>query len=227
MPTATEPPRRRQPSQQRAQHTVQAILQAAASLFAEHEMRNQPEPTTEQIAALAGVSVGSLYQYFADRAAIGRALIEQLRESAMAGLEAMLAERMAVWADAPEAVGTAAEEAARAALRAYVQAYVHSFGGHDPHTRALARLAWRHDRDEDAVAALRTASERIGAQLQALGMPALRVPAPAQMFVVTRALFGVVRTASLERSPLLGSPALEDELVRLCWGMLLRGPDAA
>ncbi|MDF3888754.1 TetR/AcrR family transcriptional regulator [Cupriavidus basilensis] len=223
MPAATEPPKRRQPSQQRAQHTVQAILQAAAKLFAEHEMRGQPEPTTEQIAALAGVSVGSLYQYFADRAAILRALIEQQRDAAMIALETMLAERMAAM---PATAGMPGKEAARAALRAYVQAYALSFGGYDDHTRALARLAWRHDRDEDAVAALRMASERIGAQLQALGMGALRVPAPAQMFALTRALFGVMRAASLERSPLLGSPALEDELVRLCWGLLQREPEA-
>ncbi|MCP3020548.1 TetR/AcrR family transcriptional regulator [Cupriavidus basilensis] len=223
MPAATEPPKRRQPSQQRAQHTVQAILQAAAQLFAEHEMRAQPEPTTEQIAALAGVSVGSLYQYFADRAAIGRTLIEQQREAALVALETMLAERLAAM---PAAAGLAEPQAARAALRAYVQAYVLSFGGYDAHSRALARLAWRHDRDEDAVAALRLASERIGAQLQALGMSALRLPAPAQMFALTRALFGVVRSAALERSPLLGSPALEDELVRLCWSLLQREPDA-
>ena len=219
MPAATEPPKRRQPSQQRAQHTVQAILQAAAQLFAEHEMRAQPEPTTEQIAALAGVSVGSLYQYFADRAAIGRTLIEQQREAALVALETMLAERLAAM---PAAAGLAEPQAARAALRAYVL----SFGGYDAHSRALARLAWRHDRDEDAVAALRLASERIGAQLQALGMSALRLPAPAQMFALTRALFGVVRSAALERSPLLGSPALEDELVRLCWSLLQREPDA-
>lgn len=66
----------------------------------------------------------------------------------------------------------------------------------------------------------------IGAQLQALGMSALRLPAPAQMFALTRALFGVVRSAALERSPLLGSPALEDELVRLCWSLLRSEPDA-
>ncbi|AJG24858.1 TetR/AcrR family transcriptional regulator [Cupriavidus basilensis] len=223
MSAATEPPKRRQPSQQRAQHTVQAILQAAAQLFAEHEMRAQPEPTTEQIAALAGVSVGSLYQYFADRAAIGRTLIEHQREAALVALETMLAERLAAM---PAAAGLAEPQAARAALRAYVQAYVLSFGGYDAHSRALARLAWRHDRDEDAVAALRLASERIGAQLQALGVSALRLPAPAQMFALTRALFGVVRSAALERSPLLGSQALEDELVRLCWSLLQGDPDA-
>jgi len=75
--------------------------------------------------------------------------------------------------------------------------------------------------------ALRAASERIAAQMQALDLPGLRTPGPAQMFVLTRALFGVVRAASLERSPLLGTVAFEAELVRLCWAMLREEGDGA
>jgi hypothetical protein len=38
---------------------------------------------------------------------------------------------------------------------------------------------------------------------------------PASLFVATRAVIGVIRAAFEERSPLPGSPQLEDELVRL------------
>jgi AcrR family transcriptional regulator len=46
---------------------VQAILEAAAELFAEH---GYARTTTNKIALRAGVSVGSLYQYFPDKDAV-------------------------------------------------------------------------------------------------------------------------------------------------------------
>jgi AcrR family transcriptional regulator len=53
--------RRRIPTQQRARHTVDAILQATQELAATHRF---DEMNTRLIADRAGVSVGSLYQYF-------------------------------------------------------------------------------------------------------------------------------------------------------------------
>jgi hypothetical protein len=43
--------------------------------------------------------------------------------------------------------------------------------------------------------------------------PLIREPSSAMLFVMTRALAGVVRAAAVEESPLLGTEALEDELV--------------
>ena len=53
--------RRRLPMQQRARHTVDAILQATEELLA---TRRFEEVNTRLIAERAGVSIGSLYQYF-------------------------------------------------------------------------------------------------------------------------------------------------------------------
>jgi AcrR family transcriptional regulator len=64
---------RRQPSQQRARMTVEAILQAARAVIVE---RGYAAATTNYIAQAAGVSVGSLYQYFPRKEAIAAAMLE-------------------------------------------------------------------------------------------------------------------------------------------------------
>ncbi|RJR49660.1 MAG: TetR/AcrR family transcriptional regulator [Desulfobacteraceae bacterium] len=51
---------RKQPIQRRARETVEVILEAAAQVFAEEGYF----ATTNRIAQRAGVSIGSLYQYF-------------------------------------------------------------------------------------------------------------------------------------------------------------------
>src|SRR5690242_3376512 len=69
--------RRRKPQRERSQATHDAIVEAAASLFAQTGLR---AATTNRIAQRAGVSVGSLYQYFPSKHALLIALYE--RESA-------------------------------------------------------------------------------------------------------------------------------------------------
>lgn len=69
---ATEP--RKRPRQRRATATVEAIVEAAARILGDtgpHAL------TTNRIARRAGVSVGSLYQYFPNKHAILRALVER------------------------------------------------------------------------------------------------------------------------------------------------------
>ncbi len=65
---------RKQPVQQRSRQTVGVILEAAAQVF---DQRGYEDTTTDRIAERAGVSVGSLYQYFPGKDAILVALVEQ------------------------------------------------------------------------------------------------------------------------------------------------------
>ncbi|AZO75855.1 MULTISPECIES: TetR family transcriptional regulator [unclassified Mesorhizobium] len=58
---------RKQPKQARATELVAAILQAAAQVLASEGARRF---TTTRVAEKAGVSVGSLYQYFPNKAAL-------------------------------------------------------------------------------------------------------------------------------------------------------------
>jgi AcrR family transcriptional regulator len=67
---------RKLPQQSRARVTVDAILTASALVFRE---QGYERATTARIADVAGVSVGSLYQYFPDKASLALTLIEQLR----------------------------------------------------------------------------------------------------------------------------------------------------
>lgn len=58
---------RKQPRQARSNELVRAILQAAVQVLAEE---GAPRFTTARVAEKAGVSIGSLYQYFPNKAAI-------------------------------------------------------------------------------------------------------------------------------------------------------------
>jgi AcrR family transcriptional regulator len=73
-----QPPRknlvRRVPNQQRAQVTVEAMLDAAIKLL---KRSGASSITTNRIAETAGVSIGSVYQYFPNKQAIFIALHER------------------------------------------------------------------------------------------------------------------------------------------------------
>jgi AcrR family transcriptional regulator len=62
---------RRQPKQQRARQTVAAVLDAVVRIL---KRDGVDAVTTNRIAEVAGVSIGSLYQYFPDKRAIFHAL---------------------------------------------------------------------------------------------------------------------------------------------------------
>src|SRR5215471_19672387 len=66
--------RRRKPSQERAKVTVEAMLDAAVKIL---ERGGAPAITTNRIAETAGVSIGSVYQYFPNKHALFVALHER------------------------------------------------------------------------------------------------------------------------------------------------------
>jgi len=73
MESSTPPPRRRA-MQARSRATVERILEAAAGLIAE---RGAEAATMTEIAQRAGVVIGSLYQYFPDKAGVMTALFDR------------------------------------------------------------------------------------------------------------------------------------------------------
>jgi AcrR family transcriptional regulator len=84
MATSQKPRKpRRRPGQDRSRHTVECILEGAARVFD----REGLDATTNRIAAEAGVSVGSVYEYFPDKAALLRALAKLHIESARAVID--------------------------------------------------------------------------------------------------------------------------------------------
>ncbi|MBF6074495.1 TetR/AcrR family transcriptional regulator [Nocardia beijingensis] len=69
---------RRRPAQARAKATREHILDTAARLFGERGIANT---STNRIAAEAGVSIGTVYRYFADRSVLVEELLERLLET--------------------------------------------------------------------------------------------------------------------------------------------------
>lgn len=66
--------RRRAPQQRRARETVEAVLDAVVRIL---KRGGVEAVTTNRIAEVAGVSIGSVYQYFPDKRAIFAALHER------------------------------------------------------------------------------------------------------------------------------------------------------
>jgi len=83
------PAPRRAPMQRRSRERVERILAAAAALIADG---GSDALRMSEVAEMAGVSIGSLYQYFPDKAAIIRTLAERYNAQGRACIEAALAE---------------------------------------------------------------------------------------------------------------------------------------
>lgn len=84
--TPSKPPR--EPVQDRSRQTVRFILEAAVQVF---ESQGIAGGTTARIAERAGVSVGTLYQYFPNKQAVLQALGEAHVAEAAAQIAALLA----------------------------------------------------------------------------------------------------------------------------------------
>jgi len=65
---------RREPKQQRSRQTVEAVLEAVQRVLKRH---GAEAVTTNRIAEAAGVSIGSLYQYFPSKEALVAALADR------------------------------------------------------------------------------------------------------------------------------------------------------
>jgi len=105
---------RKKPCQQRSRATVEAVLTAAVQIF---EAWGYAAGTTNRIAERAGVSIGTVYQYFPNKEAIAVALLERhLAEGQL---------RLQAW------VGRAVAEPRplRATLRGFVEGMIELHAG--------------------------------------------------------------------------------------------------
>jgi AcrR family transcriptional regulator len=72
---------RKKPVQQRSRALVDAVLEAGTRIFRE---RGWEGATMARVAEVAGISIGSLYQYFPDKQSLAAAIIERYSEREVA-----------------------------------------------------------------------------------------------------------------------------------------------
>jgi AcrR family transcriptional regulator len=188
---------RRAPQQARSLQKVELMLEAATRLLEQGEISSL---TTNAVAARAGVSIGTLYQYFNDKEALLDALVE--RELGAMSAAILDAARGAP----PKAPG----DRVRRVLRAVVNAY----GGRGRvHRLLIEHAAMRHSGGRLSPLFTQLTDTLVS---EGVAEPGAR-PQPlseAQAFVLTHAIAGVLRTLAARDDP----PALrevEDALVQL------------
>lgn len=148
----THAPIRRNPRQGRARATVEAVLEAAAQIL---ETKGLKGATTNAIAERAGVSVGSLYQYYPDKGALVLALYERHLAQLAEAMEACFR----------EAEGLPLEPAVRHLIQGLVAQYQARPGLQRVLVEEVPHLGGDR-RTREAEAALRT---RVQAFLEARG----------------------------------------------------------
>ncbi len=199
---------RKLPTQERAGHTIAVIHEAAADIL---QREGEVNFTTNRIAERAGVSIGTVYQYFPNKDAILAAIAERELTAVLALMRKVLLKA------SPQTPEDTVRELLRVAIRA--------FSGRQRLRRAvvMARLRGQgqlkdHRVVQEGLAALIFEVRKRG--LATLDGPKLRSLSEAALFVIFRSIGGAIRAAILEESPLLETQAFEDELVRLTMGML-------
>ena len=192
---------RKNAKQARAKQSVSAILEATTQLLERTEIE---QISTNHIADRAGVSIGTLYQYFPNKTAIFVAIAEQDIERRFKLVAAALA----------NADGPLGEDATRQMMRAFIRSFADA-----KHNAALVRvlMATRSTAEArtlpvDAIAKLLSETVSRSGETRAL--------TETSAFVLTRAVLWTILTATIDAPHLLKRQEFEDELVRMVQAML-------
>ncbi|HTS25224.1 MAG TPA: TetR/AcrR family transcriptional regulator [Bryobacteraceae bacterium] len=184
---------RKEPRQERSRDTVEAILQATAHILAR---RGWAGLSTNEVARVAGVSIGSLYQYFPNKLA----LIEAVRRRHFDEILSVL-----------RAANDAGESRAQS-IEAVVQGMIGLHARNPATQNVLLEEAPRSRESKAAHDGFEAEYLRLYEGLIAGGEPASTSGAMAAQ-VLSSAIAGVIHDAA--RRGALTSPILKQELVRL------------
>lgn len=182
--------KRRNPKQARAQATVNAVLEAAFQILEED---GEARLTTNLIAERAGVSIGTLYQYFEDREAILAAMGQRQAEATRERITKIILE-------SPET----------GSVRAIVKAIMSGIAG-SPATRIALSDALFRTRGESVLSEQHAMFFDSLSGRREFGFEMTKETA----FVLTHAVICLLRSAAAEPELELAPDALEDELVLL------------
>jgi len=208
MPKAQESPTkpRKSPKQERSKATVEAILEAAAQLLVELRYARM---TTAKVAARAGVSVGSLYQYFPTKDALVGALVARK----FARIEPLMREIIA------RTDGQPLEDRVRTIIAATIRdkaenpALNMALAEQMPHVDGID---YKAEMSAAAVAMIRGVLEQ---HREEIAVDDLDLAA----FMVVHAVEGVIGAALLSSPVAIEDPRLADGLVVMAMAYLQRG----
>lgn len=194
---------RKAPRQARAQATVEAILRATAHIL---RTRGWDACNTNAVAKRAGVSIGSLYQYFPSKEALLAALAERHAEEGLAVLV--------------DAVTTARTREVPLSLRETVRHYINamvSLHAHDPELhRVLVEQVPRLKGGQAVVRRSSThAATLVRAWLETQREHLRDVDLDVATFMLVTAVESVAHLQVLERPKRLTREVLVDELTEL------------
>ena len=190
---------RKKPRQSRSKVTVDALLQATTHILLKDGVEAL---TTNHVAEVAGVSIGSLYQYFPNKASLIAALIEQHVDHEVSTLKEVFLN----WKGPP------GEPLFRAFINEFIQIHLNDI--------ELTKLLHQQVSYLECRQALREATKYFESIIEAfltaqleihLSTKAIKVRA----FVVTNAIDSLIQLALVENTEMLSEPYFLDELVKL------------
>lgn len=189
---------RKLPQQDRSKVTVEAILIATARILTQE---GYDRASTNRIAELAGVSIGSLYQYFPNKEALVAALVEQHTNEMVALVEAKLQNLF----NAP--IEVALPELVKAAIEAHaVNPQLHKVLNEEvPRCGRLHQVA---NAEEQINAMLRVYLEQWRDRIQPQNLDLT-------VFILGRTVESLTHAAVIECPQLLSDGQLEQEITTL------------
>jgi AcrR family transcriptional regulator len=200
------PKPRKQASQERSRATVDALIEATARILVREGF---DRASTNRIAEVAGVSVGSLYQYYPGKEALVAAVIDRHNQEIMQVVRRALA----------EVASQPIEKAVRRLVAVAIEAH-----RIDPKLhRVLAEQIPRTGRLENVEAFNREAHALFRAYLEDHSDELRMVDLGLAAFVCVTSIEALTHTAVLHRSEMLSDEAvgtLVDEATRLVVGYL-------
>lgn len=191
-------PYRKKPKQTRSEETIEVVFEATARIL---QTQSFSEFNTNAVAKLAGISIGTLYQYFPNKNAILVAMAR--RELDKVSQKIIDSITIAYTAD-PSML---AQVVVRALLKA--------FGGRQLARKVLIEALIANGLSDELSKPIERVIQVIVDQQSQPGREQSINLSPISLYVMSRALIGVIRSAVMEQSSYLGTEGLEEELVRL------------
>lgn len=186
---------RKEPGQSRSRDTVDAILRATARILVDEGYEGM---TTNRVAHVAGVSVGSLYQYFPGKEALVAALVDRHQSDVFAALN-----------PDPELLTLPLEQVARRLIEAMLRAH----GVNPPLHKVLLEVAPRLGKPHDA---LRAQGITLVTALLELHKKEVRPIDPdIAAFIIVQSVETLCHESLLSRPDLMKDPRFVDEMTQL------------